>query len=139
MGEGREERRRTKVERWTKCAKTRLGLVGALLIVATGCTGMTIVRTNPPDAKVTVDGRPLQGNFFEYGRWIGNKYRITASAPGYKTSAVDAHVHLGSRAGIVAFYSLISIVGAPNILALPWYGQLDDEIYIELQSEEPKP
>lgn len=108
-----------------------------LIVLATtaGCTGTTIVRPQPPDAKVLVNGAPLQGNSFDYGRWIGNEYKVAVSAPGYRTKEVVADVHLGSRAAVVAFYSLISIVGAPNILALPWYGQIDDEIFVPLEKE----
>ncbi len=112
----------------------RRAVLGALaLLAAAGCTGRTIVKTTPADSEVRVDGVPMRNNFFEYGRWIGNEYHITASSPGYKSKEVVTDVHLGSRAALVAFYSLVSIVGAPNVLALPWYGQLDDEIDIELE------
>jgi hypothetical protein len=110
-----------------------------LLLITAGCTGTTIVRTQPPDATVAIGGVPLRGNYFEYGRWIGNEYRLSASAPGYKTKEVVVEVHLGTRAAIITFYSLISIVGAPNVLALPWYGQIDDEITIQLEPEGARP
>lgn len=103
----------------------------------TGCTGTTIIRTSPPEAGVMINGSPLKGNSFDYGRWVGNDYKIVVSANGYKTKETVADVHLGTRAGLVAFYSIVSIVGIPNLFALPWYGQLDDEIYIALEKEPP--
>lgn len=100
-----------------------------------GCTGTAIVNIQPPNASVQVNNAVLSGNSFDYGCWIGNEYKITVAAPGYKTKDITEEVHLGSKAGIIAFYSVITVIGVPNLFLLPWYGQLDDEIFITLEKE----
>lgn len=97
-----------------------------------GCTGTTIVAVTPPSAVVTVNGTRLRGNSFDYRRWIGNEYRIHASAPGYRPHEQVADVHIGERAGLVVLYSLISILGAPIAVWALWNGQIDDVVYISL-------
>ena len=112
-----------------------LAIPAVILSSLAGCAGTTIIVTSPPDATVRVDGAPVEGNSFEYGRWIGNQYTLAASAPGYREEEVVADVHLGQRAGIIAFYSLISIIGAPVIVAIPWFGEIDSQIFISLERE----
>ncbi|OGP86362.1 MAG: hypothetical protein A2Y95_03225 [Deltaproteobacteria bacterium RBG_13_65_10] len=100
-----------------------------------GCTGTTIVAVTPPNAVVTVNGARLQGNSFDYGRWIGNEYRLNASAPGHMPHEQVVDVHLGERGGLVALYSLITIIGAPFAVCAFWNGQIDEVMYISLQPQ----
>lgn len=122
-GNARRDHRR-RPQRWLT------GLLACVLVG--GCTGTTIVRVVPPNADVTVDGVPLRQNWIEYGRWIGNEYVIRASAPDYEDASTVADVHLGSRCGLIAFYSLVSVIGSPIALTCPWQGQIEDEITLVL-------
>jgi len=116
---------------------TAFALVPLVVAVLTtgGCTGTTIVTVTPPSAVVTVNGARLQGNSFDYGRWIGNEYRLHASAPGHTSHEQVADVHLGARGGLVVLYSLISILGAPIAVCALWNGQIDDVVHISLQPQ----
>lgn len=110
-------------------------LVAIGLCISSGCTGTSIVTVLPANAEVMVNGTHLAGNSFDYGRWIGNEYKISAAAPGYRPKDVVKNVELGPRAGLIALYSIVSIIGVPNLFALPWYGELDNEIFINLEKE----
>jgi hypothetical protein len=107
---------------WVACAAAAIG--------AFGCTGTTIVRARPPDAHVVVDGRQLDGNAFQYGRWIGNEVHVQVSAAGYATQERTLDVHVGQQAGLIAIVS--PLVG---LFALPWNGEIADEVYFDLVPE----
>jgi hypothetical protein len=92
------------------------------------CTGTTIVRARPAHATVTIDGQRLNGNAFEYGRWIGNEYHLRVRADGHEPQERVLDVHVGKRAGLIAVYS--PIVG---LLAVPWNGEIAEEVYVDLQ------
>lgn len=83
------------------------------------------IRTSPEDAKVVIDGNELRGNAFEYGRWIGNTYHLTVSAPGYQTEERTLDVDVAGWAGLVA-----------TPLAWAWLGELPAQLYVELQPNE---
>jgi hypothetical protein len=123
--------------RWVMRTPTKRAVILVVELSVAGCTGMAMVRTEPPDAHVLVDGQPLRDNSFEYGRWMGNVYRIEASAPGYEPKTVVVDVEFGSRAALFGLFG--SVLG---LLAMPWNGQLPDEIFLTLDlepREEPQP
>jgi len=103
--------------------------------LAVACTGTTLVMTNPPNARVTVDGVPLTGNSFRYGRWVGNSYEIEASAPSFRTERRVARVELGDRAGAIALACVGSVFGIPFLPVVLWNGELDDRMYISMAPE----
>jgi hypothetical protein len=94
-----------------------------------------IITPNPADARVTVDGTPVPGNSFRYGRWIGNSYRVAVSAPGFKTQELPADVALGDRAGSIALLLVATVIGVPLLPMVLWNGELDDRMYVSLASE----
>jgi hypothetical protein len=104
----------------------------ALAIGTCACTGTTIVRTRPPDALVTVDGRRLNGNAFRYGRWIGNEVHVRVEAPGCATEDRTLEVDVGRRAGMIALFS--PLVG---LFVLPWNGEIAEEVHFDLSPAPP--
>lgn len=114
--------------RWS--ASRIVGLAIALLhlsFVGSGCSQSTVIRTSPADARVYIDGEELHSNSFQYGRWIGNEYRMRVEAPGYKTEERILDVHVASWAAI-----------AMGPLWWPWMGELPTQIYVELEEVSPR-
>jgi hypothetical protein len=109
-------------------------MVAGLLVVVpmASCSGRAVILPNPPNAHVTVDGRPMHGNAFKYGRWVGNSYTIEVSAPNYETRRERADVELGHRAGAIALFCVATIIGIPFLPVVFWNGEMDDRIYIPL-------
>jgi hypothetical protein len=79
-------------------------------------------------ASITVDGRPLQGDAIQYGRWIGNELHVRVSADGYETQERTLDVDVGQRAGLIVIFS--PVIG---LVALPWNGELPEEVFFDLR------
>jgi len=100
-----------------------IGFVMAITAVAVcGCSRVLAIRTNPADARVLLDGVPVNGNAIEYGRWIGNRCTLRVEADGYAPAERTLDVRLPSWA-----------VVAVGPLWWPWMGELPSQLYVELQ------
>jgi hypothetical protein len=118
----------------------RLCVAAALSVLAGGCSGTTLVMTNPRDARLVVDGTDLPTKKLRYGRWVGNEYEVDISAPGFESERLHLDVALGERAATLAFFLGYSLVGLPLIpFVLPFNGEIDRRIYVSLRPREDTP
>jgi hypothetical protein len=114
-----------------------MGMAGILSLH--GCSAQSVIVPNPPDAAVTVEGKPLVRNVLTYGRWVGNKYNVHLTAPGFHDADVMLSPELGDRAGMIAALCLYSVVGIPFLPTVFWNGELLSNIYISMEQANDKP
>lgn len=107
-------------------------VIGCFLCLI-ACSSQTIIIPSPSYAAVMLDGKPLENNILKYGRWVGNKYSIQISAPGFVSQELALSPELSDRAGAIALTCVATLVGIPFLPAVFWNGSLDDQIYVSLE------
>ena len=112
-------------------------LIAMTLIVA-GCSAQTMIIANPPDAKITLDGKPLVRNVLTYGRWIGNVYRVKLTSPGFKSQELPMSPHLGDRAGALSLFYFFTVIGIVLLPSVFWNGEIDSRVYISMEPDNDK-
>ena len=100
-----------------------------------GCSAQTVIIPNPPDAQITVDGKPLVRNVLTYGRWIGNSYKLKLVAPKFKTMELGVSPELGDRAGGITFVCVATIIGIPFLPSVFWNGEMLNRIYVSMEPD----
>ena len=107
------------------------GMFAVLLL--TGCSAQSLIVPNPPDATITVDGKPLVRNVLTYGRWVGNKYNVHLTAPGFRDKDIVLSPALSDRAGMISAFCLATVIGIPFLPSVFWNGELLSNIYISME------
>jgi len=107
-------------------------VVVACSVSMLACSAQTLIIPNPPDAKVTLEGKPLPHNVLTYGRWIGNNYKLTLEAKNFKTMELVLSPGLGDRAGAIALTCVATVLGIPFIPSVFWNGELPSQTYVSM-------
>src|SRR5690349_4230573 len=107
----------------------------ALAAPMVACSAQTMIIPNPPNAKVTLEGRPLPNNVLTYGRWVGNSYKLQLEANKFKTMDLVLSPELGHRAGAIALTCVATVFGIPFIPSVFWNGELPSQTYVSMEPD----
>jgi len=116
-------------------------LAVALAVVAllgAGCTRRVVFRTIPEDAVVTVNGKKVEGNSFEYDGRVGAEYRLRVEAPGYfpEDRRLDVHLPTGADGSHPVSWVTGELPTQMHIELRPLTGRLPGEAAKKLRFEE---
>lgn len=103
------------------------------LILLAGCRHVTTIRTDPPGARVFLDGKPIGESPIRYSYWSGTPKTFLLKIEKFAHEPLLAHIDSGWRADHTLWLLM------PGILPFFFTARLEDSYHYRLKARKAGP